>query len=392
VGEGGDVSLAEAPGAEHGHYQLVSQAFSMVTKFDSRMQVCLASENLFMAGITEVARQAGVSITTVSRVLNPAAEYPVAAATRQRVLAAANALHYSPSALARALVTRRSRMVGVLVGDIVDPYFAEIVRGIEDVARRAGYLVVVCNTGRDPGTERRYVAALKDYHADAILLLGGDIFDQRTRTALARELKHLDGHGTVALAVAGDHADLPAFDIDHAAAAEEMVRYLVGLGHERIAYISGPMNVSTARYRREGFLRAMQSAGLSTNFIEEGDFTYAGGQSAARRLLSRTPAITAIFAANDQMALGALAACRGAEIPVPQQVSVVGFGNTSAAEHAVPGLTTISMPRQQLGMEAMQAVLDALELDGASEKRVVHPRRLPFHLVIRESSTGVRRK
>ena len=95
-----------------------------------------------MAGITEVARRAGVSITTVSRVLSPVSEYPVAAATRRRVLAAASALHYSPSALARALVTRRSHMVGVLLGDIVDPYFAEIVRGIEDVARRAGYLVV----------------------------------------------------------------------------------------------------------------------------------------------------------------------------------------------------------------------------------------------------------
>ena len=118
-----------------------------------------------MASIGEVARRAGVSITTVSRVLNPVSEYPVAAATRRRVLAAAAALQYSPSALARALVTRRSRMVGVLLGDIVDPYFAEIVRGIEDVARRSGYLVVVCNTSRDPGTERRYVTALRDYRA-----------------------------------------------------------------------------------------------------------------------------------------------------------------------------------------------------------------------------------
>jgi LacI family transcriptional regulator len=344
-----------------------------------------------MAGITEVARQAGVSITTVSRVLNPVSEYPVADTTRRRVLAVASALNYSPSALARALVTRRSRMVGVLLGDIVDPYFAEIVRGIEDVARRAGYLVVVCNTSRDPGTERRYVTALRDYRADAILLLGGDIFDQPTRRALVRELNTLKSYGGVAVAVAGDHADLPAIDIDHAAGAEEMVRYLVGLGHSRIAFISGPMNVSTARYRREGFLRAMDRAGLSTseNLIEEGDFTYSGGQLVTGRLLDQAP--TAIFAANDQMALGALAACRAAGVAVPDQVSVVGFGNTGAAEQAVPGLTTISMPRHQLGTEAMHAVLDALEFSGTSD-RVVHPRRLPFHLVIRESSSGVRRE
>jgi LacI family transcriptional regulator len=344
-----------------------------------------------MAGITEVARQAGVSITTVSRVLNPVSEYPVADTTRRRVLAVASALNYSPSALARALVTRRSRMVGVLLGDIVDPYFAEIVRGIEDVARRAGYLVVVCNTSRDPGTERRYVTALRDYRADAILLLGGDIFDQPTRRALVRELNTLKSYGGVAVAVAGDHADLPAIDIDHAAGAEAMVRYLVGLGHSRIAFISGPMNVSTARYRREGFLRAMQRAGLPTseNLVEEGDFTYAGGQLVTGRLLHQSP--TAIFAANDQMALGALAACRAAGVAVPDQVSVVGFGNTAAAEQAVPGLTTISMPRHQLGTEAMHAVLDALEFNGTSD-RVVHPRRLPFHLVIRESSSGVRRE
>ena len=321
-----------------------------------------------------------MSISTVSRVLNPVAAYPVAAATRRRVLSAAAALQYSPSALARALVTRRSRMIGVLLGDIVDPYFAEIVRGIEDVARRAGYLVVVCNTSRDPGTERRYVTALREYRADAIIFLGGDIFDAATRSALKRELASLASYGTVALAVAGDHADLPAFDIDHAAGAKEMVRYLVGLGHRRIALVSGPLSVSTARYRRDGFVEAMNTAALATDLVEEADFTYVGGRAAAERLLAHSP--TAIFAANDEMALGVLAACRTAGVAVPDAVSVVGFGNTSSAEHAVPALTTVSMPRHQLGVEAMQAVIDVLE----TEQPRLFKRRLPFHLVIRESS------
>ena len=333
-----------------------------------------------MASITEVARRAGVSITTVSRVLNPVSDYPVAPATRRRVLAAASALQYSPSALARALVTRRSRMVGVLLGDIVDPYFAEIVRGIEDVARRAGYLVVICNTSRDPGTERRYVNALRDYRADAIIFLGGDIFDPPTRRALERELSTLADQHAVALAVAGDHADLPAIDIDHAAGSEEMVRYLIGLGHTRIGFVSGPLSVSTARYRRDGFLSAMATAALDSNLVEEGDFAYAGGQAAATKLLEREP--TAIFAANDQMALGALSACRVTGLVVPRDVSVAGFGNTSVAEQAVPALTSVSMPRHQLGVEAMQAVVDALAL----ETPRVFGRRLPFHLVIRDSS------
>jgi len=335
-----------------------------------------------MSGIVDVARKAGVSITTVSRTFNPVSDYPVAPATRQRVLAAATALQYSPSALARALVTRRSRIVGVLLGDIVDPYFAEIVRGIEDVARRAEYLVIVCNTSRDPGTERRYVSALRDYRADAILFLGGDIFDDASRRALERDLAALTRQGTVAVGVAGERAGLPAFDIDHAAAAEEMTRYLVGLGHRHIGFIGGALTVSTARQRLAGFRAGMAAAGLDAELIEQGDFTYGGGLAAAARVLPQRP--TALFAANDQMALGALAACRLAQLAVPTDITVVGFGNTAAAEHAVPALSTVSMPRHQLGVEAMQAVLDALALESTD----IRSRRLPFYLVIRESSSA----
>jgi LacI family transcriptional regulator len=335
-----------------------------------------------MASITEVARRAGVSITTVSRVLSPVPAYPVAPTTRRRVLVAASELQYSPSALARALVTRRSRMVGVLLGDIVDPYFAEIASGIEEVARRSGYLVVMCNTNRDPGTERRYVTALRDYRVDAILCLGGDFFDVASRRALERDLASAAQHGAVVLAVAGDHAGLPSLDIDHRAAAEEMVGYLVGIGHRRIGFLAGPAIVSTAQYRLAGFLSAMATAGLEADLVEESDFTYAGGQASATRLLKKGP--TAIFAANDQMALGAVAACRAHDVAVPGDLSVVGFGNTSPAEHAVPALTTVAMPRHQLGVEAMQSVLDALAINSTQ----VYPRRLPFHLVIRDSSAA----
>src|SRR4051794_13717300 len=335
-----------------------------------------------MPGIVEVARKAGVSITTVSRTFSPVSDYPVAPATRQRVLAAAAALQYSPSALARALVTRRSRIVGVVVGDIVDPYFAEIARGIEDVARRAEYLVIVCNTSRDPGTERRYVSALRDYRADAILFLGGDIFDEPNRRAFERDLAAVTRQGTVAVGVAGDRAGLPSFDINHTAAAEEMTRYLIGLGHERIGFIGGLRSVTTARQRLAGFQSDMAAAGLSADLVDDGDFTYHGGLAAAARLLQQRPLPSALFAANDQMALGALAACRQAGVAVPTELTVVGFGNTSTAEHAVPALSTVSMPRHQLGVEAMQAVLDAL----AIESTEVRSRGLPFYLVIRESS------
>ncbi len=296
-----------------------------------------------MPGIVDVAKRAGVSITTASRVLNHV-DYPVAPATRRRVEEAARELQYSPSALARALVTRHSGIVGVLVGDMVDPYFAEIARGVEDAARRAGYLVVVCNTDREPVTERRYVATLSDYRVEALIFVGGDIV-----------------------------------------AAAELAEYLLSLGHRRIGFIGGRRNISTAGQREAGFRAALTTAGLTPSLIVDGDFTYAGGFEAASRLLA-DHGPTAIFAANDQMALGALNAARAAGLHVPDDVTVVGFGDTGAAEHAAPALTTVSMPRHQLGSAAMQALLAAL----AAKTSRVEPRQLPYRIVLRESSAPPR--
>ena len=337
-----------------------------------------------MPGIVDVANRAGVSITTASRVLNNV-DYPVAAATRKRVEDAARHLQYSPSALARALVTRRSGIVGVLVGDMVDPYFAEIARGIEDAARRAGYLVVVCNTDREPETERRYVATLADYRVEALIFVGGDIVSTPARRKLKQQVAAASKAGTLAVACAGEHAGLPTVDIDHSAAAREMTNYLVSLGHRRIGFISGQPDISTAAQREGGFRSALAEAGLTSDLVVAGDFTYSGGFDGTRRLLVEH-APTAIFAANDQMALGALNAARAARLEVPGDVTIVGFGDTGAAEQAAPALTTVSMPRHQLGVAAMQALLAAL----ATRSNRVEPRQLPYRIVLRESSAPPR--
>jgi LacI family transcriptional regulator len=333
-----------------------------------------------VSSIVDVARQAGVSITTVSRVLNPKGDYPVATATRERVMAAAAALQYSPSALARALVTRRSHIVGALVSDIVDPYFAELVGGLEEVARSAGYLVIVCTTSRDPEIQRRYIATLRDYHADALILFGGEFVAGAERRLLDRELERAARQGAVAVAVAGEHAGLGTIDVDQRRAAADMTSYLIQLGHRRIAFIAGPRRVSTVPERLRGFVDAMLAAGLEPDLIADSDFSYDGGQRATVELLRRQP--TAIFAANDQMALGALAASHAAGLSVPAELSVVGFGDTMPARHAVPALTTVFMPRHRLGAEAMQAVLVALE----TGRTQVEPRCLPHRLVYRSSS------
>jgi LacI family transcriptional regulator len=333
-----------------------------------------------MPGIVDVAKRAGVSITTASRVLNHV-DYPVAPATRRRVEAAARDLRYSPSALARALVTRRSGIVGVLVGDMVDPYFAEIARGVEDAARHAGYLVVVCNTDRDPATERQYVATLSAYHVDALIFVGGDVVAPQQQRKLKQQLALASKRGSVAVACAGDHAGLPTIDIDHHSAARDMTEYLISLGHQRIGFIGGRADISTAGQREAGFRAALTAADLPAGLILDGNFTYTGGFESARRLLVEF-APTAIFAANDQMALGALNAARAAGLHVPADLTVVGFGDTGAAEHAAPALTTVSLPRHQLGAAAMQALLAALT---AKMGRVVSYQ-LPYRLIVRDSS------
>jgi LacI family transcriptional regulator len=335
-----------------------------------------------MAGIKEVASKAGVSITTASRVLNHV-DYPVAAATRRRVEAAARELRYSPSALARALVTRRSGIVGVLVGDMVDPYFAEIARGVEDAARRADYLVIVCNTDRDPAVERRYVETLSDHRVDALIFVGGERVGASERRKLKQVLGVAIKRGMLAVACAGEHAGLPAIDIDHESAAHQMVEYLLSLGHRRIGFIGGTADVSTAAQRKAGFRSAMLAAGLEPAPSANGEFTYAGGFEAARHLLA-SDSPTAIFAANDQMALGAVDAASMAGLRVPDDLSVVGFGDTNVALRTRPPLTAVSMPRHELGVAAMKAILSALDARAGR----IEPRRLPFEIVVRASSAS----
>src|SRR3954468_5534773 len=146
------------------------------------------------ARLDDVARRAGVSLSTASRVVNDNG-YPVAEATRQRVLDAVRELNYSPSVLARALVTKRTQIVGVIVGDVEDPYFAEIVRGVEDVARRVGYLVIVCNADRDPETELGYLRTLLDYRVDGVILAGGGVIDEEYREPVAEAIASLEHQG-----------------------------------------------------------------------------------------------------------------------------------------------------------------------------------------------------
>src|SRR5688572_328060 len=224
-----------------------------------------------MASLADISRRAGTSVATASRVLNgsthPVSEatparvlngstHPVSEATRARVLAAAEDLGYAPSALAQALVQRSSRIIGVIVNDIVDPYFAEIARGVEDVAGRMGYLVMVCNADRRPEAELEYVRALREYHAVGLVFAGSGTPESAENAALDAEVGAA-GARVVALA----QREFPAHlvHVDNAGAAYDVTDYLISLGHRRIAFVAGPEGLATSMERSEEHTSELQS-------------------------------------------------------------------------------------------------------------------------------------
>ena len=198
---------------------------------------------------------------------------------------AARDLGYSPSALARALVTRRTRIIGVIVGDVVDPYFAEITRGVEDVAGRAGYLTIVCNADRRPSVEREYLNVLRDYNAEGAVFAGSGLVSSDEALSESVGLARRQGMHVVALAPRSFEGS--SVTVDNRAAAYDAVDYLASLGHRRIALVAGPVDLVSARQRLEGFLAALDAHSLAPGPLYEGDFSYAAGQAAALRMRGR---------------------------------------------------------------------------------------------------------
>jgi LacI family transcriptional regulator len=330
--------------------------------------------------LAHVAREAGVSIATASRVLN-GSSHPVSEATRERVLEAARQLGYSPSALARALVTRRSRIIGVMVGDIVDPYFAEITRGVEDVAGRAGYMTIVCNADRRTELEIDQLAVLSDYHAEGVIFAGSGFFDDPRGAELAEAVQRARERGISVLALAMRDFDCPRIMADNKGAAYDVTDYVLSLGHRRVAFIGGPPGLYASSSRLEGFREAARDAGVGGDLVYEGDFSYEQGYAAALQMIADAEPPEAIIGANDETAIGALAALRQARIEVPERVSVAGMTDTRLARFS--DMTTVSVPVYQFGAAAARRIISG---ESAPAETV-----LP-HRVVPRSTTARRRR
>lgn len=327
------------------------------------------------ATIEDVARLAKVSKATVSRVFSRSAV--VADETRRQVVEAALAAGYRPNGVAQALRRRTSRSVVVLVPDLANPFYPEIVHGIERRARALGYSILMGNTDADPAVEAAYLDLVRDGRADGMLLLTGRLPSELEASGAERPpivliAEHLPG------------SRLPTVRIDNAAAAAGIVGHLIGLGHRRIGHVTGPLARILSVDRLAGYRRALQEAGIAFDpaLVAQGDFTFPGGLEAGEALLGLEAPPTAIFAANDESAVGVLRAARLRGLAVPRQLSVAGFDDIQLAEMSDPAITTVHQPRADLGAEAIGLLIRQLEKQDIAGAEIV----LPTRLVVRGST------
>lgn len=306
--------------------------------------------------IADVARRAGVSPATVSRALaNPDI---VNADTRERVLTAVRETGYTPNVAARNLRARRSLMVLVVVPDIGNPFFSEVLLGIDTTLSAAGYGLVIGNLGNRAEMEGRFVDMAYAGQVDGVILLNGSVLTGRGRSLVDANVP------LVAACEAIPGAAIPQVEVQNREAAEAVAAYLVGLGHARFGYIRGPEANILERERFRGFREALDSAGFGDALVlYPGDFSFEAGSRAAERYLASPDRPTAVFASNDEMAIGFIKRVSAAGVAVPRDVSVVGFDAIDFAEYCEPTLTTVVQPRGSIGRKAAQILIERMTGD-----------------------------
>jgi LacI family transcriptional regulator len=325
--------------------------------------------------IRDVARAAGVSVTTISRVLNDGV---VAEETRRRVREAIERLHYVPHGGARSLITRRTETIGVVLPDLHGEFFSELIRGIDQAARRRGFHLLVSSSHSDAGEAQAVLRALRG-RVDGLIVMAPD---DSTLPALV----HHDRAAPVVLinTGAGD-LELDVLGIDNYGGARALVRHFLDLGHRRIALVGGPPANLDARERERGWRDALaEIAGPpAAELVLAGDFREASGHEAGVRLAALRPRPTAVFAANDAMAVGCLSALRELGLRVPEEIALGGFDDIPIARYLNPALTSVRVPIAELGSRAMERLLTRLDdAAGARARRSL----LPTQLVVRASS------
>ncbi len=334
-----------------------------------------------MTSITDVARLAGVSTATVSRVVS-AAPYAVSAATRARVLDAARTLDYVPNALARGMLKSHIPVVGVVVHDITDPYFSEVVRGVEDAAAVGGSLVITCSSDRIAERENSYVRLLRSMRVATLIFAGSGLDDPAANAEMRRHVAAMRGYGAAVVHLSPHAFGQAEVGVDNVGGIASVVAELVRLGHRQIAFLAGPTSLYVARQRLEGYRRGLAEADIPFDeaLVVSTGFNRDGGALGIDTLLAGVAPFTAVCSANDLLALGALQRLAELGIKVPREVSVAGFDDIQTAAMATPGLSTVRLPLHEIGRRGF--AFAERQLAGARPRREV----LPTELVMREST------
>ncbi len=330
-----------------------------------------------MTTIKDVAQEAGVSVATVSRLLNDTGV--VHPETAARVTAAIQKLSYEPNLLARNFRRSESRVILILSPNITNPYYAHILAGIGDVFSNLGYSAVIFNTSDAPEREREALEMLKRHRADGVILMANTLSSQEFK-------EYADQFPLVQCSEYDPNLQLARVSIDNYLATQEAIDYLVGLGHRRIATISSENNYLSTHLRKQAYLDTLQryNISLSDEYIKHAsyDYSFKSGKMKAKELLTTDPMPTAIFCISDTLALGAVIAAQELGYRVPEDVTVIGFDDVEHTTMFHPFITTVAQPCYELGRHSAELLFTQISHASDYTREVV----LPHQLIIRESS------
>jgi LacI family transcriptional regulator len=332
------------------------------------------------ATIRDVAREAGVSVATVSRVLNDSG--PVREETRRRIREIAQRMRYTPNLAAQSLTTARTSTLGVLLPDLFGEFYSEVIRGIDQTAQQSGYHVLVSSSHNDRAEIEGSLRAMRG-RVDGLVVMSPDLDAVSLSSNLPERLP------VVLLNCEVDDLSYDSINIDNYGGAYSMTEHLTRMGHRRVGLIKGSERNLDARERARGYRQALEDAGVAVVAAYEvaGDFGDRSGYLAAEALLALDERPTAIFASNDSMAIGAISALREAGVSVPEDVAVVGFDDIPIARYLSPPLSTVRVSISQLGERATRKLLDAIARKNQHEKS---QEVLPTELVVRGSCGAAR--
>ncbi|MCZ0756642.1 catabolite control protein A [Anoxybacillus sp. J5B_2022] len=322
--------------------------------------------------IYDVAREANVSMATVSRVVN--GNPNVKPSTRKKVLEAIERLGYRPNAVARGLASKKTTTVGVIIPDISSIFFAELARGIEDIATMYKYNIILSNSDQNKEKELHLLNTMLAKQVDGILFMGGNITEEHVN-----EFQKSDVPIVLAATIEENHL-IPSVNIDYEQAAFEAVIHFLEKGHTRVAYITGPANDPINTKKLAGYRRALEAQGIAYDeaLIVEGDYSYDSGIEAYEKIAELEEKPTAVFAGTDEMALGIIHGAQDHGVQVPEQLEVIGFDNTRLATMVRPRLTTVVQPMYDIGAVAMRLLTKYMNKEHVENHIVVLPHRIEY--------------